>query len=291
MTPATLAPLINRLCIGELLTPGEALTLARYPLPVLTAGAKKLKDHFCGDNLRLCTALPLAAPRPETASIPAKETDPPVDPVLFLEKAAAAGVARCALLPGWNETLSPEDKDDALTRQCAFAAHLSKNSPLRLCLHNCRPMTYGDLSLYKAAGITWARLDLNCAAAADRTDRRGLYAALAAGFSGCSALTLDPGDSLDARIALLFELRDLGIRSIPIALSAAFCADGSSQLEQKKEALQAIALCRFIIPSADILITPELGRLFGDRRALLAAGTNGACVSLTAPESALPSPG
>jgi len=277
MTPTTLTPLINRLCTGELLTPDEALSLVQYPLPALTAGAKKIKEHFCSDSFQICTTLTTE----DLPSYSIPETTEPMDPVVFLEKAATAGIGHCAISPDWTENSSTGEKASAMTRQCALASHLSKHTPVRLCLHSHHPMAYGDYSLYKAAGITRARLDLTCVPTADAQDRKGLYAALASGFSGCSALTLDSGDSLEDRIAFLFELRILGIRSIPVVLSPDFCNDKKNDLTRKKEILQAIALCRFVIPDAGILITPDLDRLFGDRRALLTAGSNGICTSFS----------
>jgi biotin synthase len=107
-----------------------------------------------------------------------------------------------------------------------------------------------------------------------------LKIAKAAGMDLCSGGIFGMGESLVNRLQLAFELRDLGVLSIPVNILSPIESTPLADVEaiSLEDVLRSIALFRFINPLAVIRIAGGRGRLGQDQYKLFSAGANGAIV-------------
>ena len=101
-----------------------------------------------------------------------------------------------------------------------------------------------------------------------------------AGMDLCSGGIIGMGESLENRVALAFELRDLGVLSIPVNILSPIKSTPLERIEpiSLEDVQQCVALFRFINPRAVIRIAGGRGRFGMDQYSLFAAGANGAIV-------------
>ena len=107
-----------------------------------------------------------------------------------------------------------------------------------------------------------------------------LQTARTAGMSLCSGGIIGMGESMQDRIVLALELRELGIKSIPINILVPI--EGTPLAELKplplQEVLTTIALFRFINPDAVIRMAGGRQQLGKEQYRCFSAGANGAIV-------------
>ncbi len=107
-----------------------------------------------------------------------------------------------------------------------------------------------------------------------------LKVARAAGMDLCSGGIIGMGESEEQRLQLAFELRALGVLSIPINILSPIQDTPLQDIApiSLDEVLRCVALFRFINPGAVIRVAGGRGR-FGEKQyKLFAAGANGAIV-------------
>jgi biotin synthase len=107
-----------------------------------------------------------------------------------------------------------------------------------------------------------------------------LEIARAAGMSLCSGGIIGMGESMNDRIDLALELRQLGIKSIPINILTPIGGTPLAELQPLplQEVLTTIAVFRFINPDAVIRMAGGRQQLGADQYRCFAAGANGAIV-------------
>jgi biotin synthase len=107
-----------------------------------------------------------------------------------------------------------------------------------------------------------------------------LKIARAAGMDLCSGGIIGMGESLENRLQLAFELRDLGVLSIPINILSPIESTPLAVIEaiSLEDVLRCVALFRFVNPLAVIRIAGGRGRFEQDQYKMFAAGANGAIV-------------
>ncbi len=100
------------------------------------------------------------------------------------------------------------------------------------------------------------------------------------GMSLCSGGIIGMGETMEDRIDLAFELRDLGVQSIPINILTPIAGTPFADLEPLpvQEALTTIALFRLINPDAIIRMAGGRQLLEDDQYRCFTAGANGALV-------------
>jgi len=107
-----------------------------------------------------------------------------------------------------------------------------------------------------------------------------LEIARAAGMSLCSGGIIGMGESMNDRIDLALELRQLGIKSIPINILTPIPGTPLAELQplSLQEVLTTIAVFRFINPDVVIRMAGGRQQLGADQYRCFAAGANGAIV-------------
>ncbi len=107
-----------------------------------------------------------------------------------------------------------------------------------------------------------------------------LKRARAAGMSLCSGGIIGMGESMNDRIDMAFELRELSVKSIPINILTPIAGTPLAELTplSSTEVLTTVALYRFINPDAVIRMAGGRQQLGDDQYRCFAAGANGAIV-------------
>ncbi|AGF79924.1 biotin synthase [Desulfocapsa sulfexigens DSM 10523] len=101
-----------------------------------------------------------------------------------------------------------------------------------------------------------------------------------AGMDLCSGGIIGMGETLEHRLQLAFELRGLGVLSIPVNILSPIASTPLAHIEaiSLEDVLRCVALFRFVNPHAVIRIAGGRGRFGHDQYRLFAAGANGAIV-------------
>ncbi len=107
-----------------------------------------------------------------------------------------------------------------------------------------------------------------------------LKIARAAGMELCSGGILGIGESLKQRLELAFELRELGVESVPINILMPIKNTPFATISPiaKDDVLIAAAMFRLILPTAVIRIAGGRNHLGSEQRRLFTSGINGAIV-------------
>ncbi len=107
-----------------------------------------------------------------------------------------------------------------------------------------------------------------------------LHIARAAGMDLCSGGIIGMGETMENRVQLAFELRDLGVLSIPINILSPIESTPLADMEpvSLEEVLRCVAIFRFVNPHAVIRIAGGRGRFGKGQYRLFSAGANGAIV-------------
>ncbi|MDH3348074.1 MAG: biotin synthase BioB [Desulfobulbaceae bacterium] len=107
-----------------------------------------------------------------------------------------------------------------------------------------------------------------------------LEVARSAGMEVCSGGIIGMGESSEQRLALAFELRELGVRSIPINVLTPIPATPLGHLNalETEEVLRVIACFRFINPAAVIRLAGGRQLLVDEQYRCFSSGANGAIV-------------
>ncbi|HWR38441.1 MAG TPA: biotin synthase BioB [Patescibacteria group bacterium] len=278
---------------GYTLNRNDALALHRAPLEELCAAADEIRMHFCSNAFDLCTIINGKSGRcsenckycAQSASYQTKiEEYPLLDSVEIQQEAHSnenQGVLRFSIVTS-GRTLS----DAELDTLCEIYRNLRNGCHMTLCA------SHGLLSLeqfrkLKEAGVTRYHNNLE-------TSRRyfanictthtyddkiiTINNALAAGLEVCSGGIMGLGETAEDRIDMAFDLKALGIRSIPVNILNPI---PGTALEKAlpltaNEVRRVIAIYRFILPDAAIRLAGGRGLLPDKGRAAFQSGANAA---------------
>ncbi len=286
----------SRITEGEDLDQKTALVLARWPnQPKLWAAANRLRQLFQGDQLHLCSILNARSgnctedcrfcaqsARYRTGAAVYAMIDPQEALSMALDN-HAHGVHRLSLVTSGRSVdaaslaaFAPLYKEMAAKTSMKFCASLGlleqeqaqQLVTMGVSRYHCNLETSKEQFQHFCSTHTWE----------DKVQT--LKAAAKAGLSLCSGGIIGMGESMAERIDLAIELRDLGIRSIPINILTPIPGTPLAHLPPLalSEVLTSIALFRFLNPKAIIRIAGGRQQLGAEQYRCFSAGANGVMV-------------
>ena len=261
----------------------------------LCSVADEIRCHFMGDHFHLCSIINARSGNcTEDCRFCAQSaryqtgvaTYTSIDPELAMEIAMDNenhGVHRLSLVTSGHsvdkktlaelETLYQKINQQTSMDLCASMGFLDRN----LAEH----LTSMGVSRYHCnLEASEKRFPEICSSHTWQDKVKTLKIARLAGMSLCSGGIAGMGETMEERIDLAFELRQLGIRSIPVNILTPIPGTPLADLKPLplQEVLTTIALFRFINPDAVIRMAGGRQQLGSDQYRCFAAGANGAIV-------------
>lgn len=274
-------------------TKEEALALSQAPLEELCTAADELRQHFRGNDFDICTIINGKSGRcSENCKYCAQsahystaiEEYPLLDEERILQEAVyneAKGILRYAIVTS-GRNLS----DTELAVLCERYRALHDKCKISLCA------SHGLLSLeqfeqLKAAGVARYHNNLEtsrryfpqiCTTHTYDDKIKTIKNALAAGLDVCSGGIMGLGETMADRIDMALDLRQLGIKSIPInvlnPIKGTPLADTPKLTAE--EIRRIVAVYRFLLPDSSIRLAGGRGLLADKGRAAFRSGANAA---------------
>lgn len=267
---------------GELLTREQVGALKDEPLEELSAAADRIRRAFCGEDFDLCTIVNAKCGHcSENCRFCAQsghwglagETWPLMSTDELVEAAKkdeSAGTPRFSLVTS-GRRLTAKEVDAAVRALEEIGAH----TDLKLC-GSFGLLDQKDFEKLAAAGLKRVHCNLEasssyfpnlCTSHTWQEKKETLLAARRAGLELCSGGLFGAGETMDDRLDLAFELRELGITSVPMNRLVPIEGTPLQNLPvmDYDEFLRTVALFRFVLPTAFL-------RLAGGRGGMPDAG-------------------
>lgn len=284
---------IDQIFLNEFLSKKEVLKLLRVPVEQLCTAANAIRKYFCNDSFDICTIINAKS---GTCSENCKfcsqsshfNTESPEYDMLsqseILKDAKyneQKGVLRYSLVTS-GRRLSKTEVD----KVCQIYREISKTSNMALCASHGL-LEYEDFVKLYQAGVVRYHNNLEssrsffskvCTTHTYEDKLKTIRAAQKAGLKVCSGGIIGLGETMEDRIDMAFELRALGIKSVPINILNPIQGTpfGENKILSEDEILKTIAIFRFILPDAVIRLAGGRGLLKDKGKCAFLSGINGA---------------
>ena len=271
----------------------EAVDLYGSNLDELRLAANDLRTRFCGNSFDLCTIINGKSGscsedckycaqsvhyRTDIHEYPLMEAGTVLKEALYNE---IKGVLRFSIVTS-GRCLNDREVD-MITE---VYSTLSKNCSMSLCASHGL-LTFEQLKKLKASGVSRYHNNLEtsrryfpevCTTHSYEDKIRTIKDAFKAGLDVCSGGIMGLGESVEDRIDMAIELRNLGIRSVPINLLNPIKGTPTEGFPPitAGEAERIVATFRFILPDASIRMAGGRSLLRDNGKSLFLSGANAA---------------
>ena len=254
----------------------EALPLVEAELEALCRGADRIRSALCGSRADLCTIVngrsgqcgedckfcaQSCLYRTQAEEYPFLAED---EILAACRRDEAAGARRFSIVTA-GRSLKGEDLERALSAY----RRLRRETGVELCAsHGLQ--TQEEFERMKAAGVDPTHTYQ------DKVDN--IRRAQAAGLDVCSGGILGMGETWEDRIDMALDLAALGIGSIPLNILRPIPGTPFGDLEPitNEEVLRAVAIFRYLNPTAWIRMAAGRGQFSGGGAELFRSGANAA---------------
>lgn len=267
--------------------------LAEAPLEELCREADRLREKMCGNAFDLCTIVNGKSGRCSEdcrfcAQSSCHRTDIEEYPLMEKEKIRREaaynqnkGVVRFSVVTSGRHLTDRE-----VEQLCQTYEEISRSQTISLCASHGL-LTKDQFHRLKAAGVSRYHNNLEasskffsqiCTTHTQEDKRKAIWLAREAGLSVCSGGIIGMGETMEDRIDLALELRQLDVRSVPINILSPI--PGTPLADQKpltaEEVCRTVALFRFALPNASIRLAGGRGLLPDKGRKAFCSGANAA---------------
>lgn len=283
----------EKILSGGSVTREEALALESADVEELSRAADEIRRRFAGDGFDACTIINAksgcctenckfcaqsAAYRSGAKEYPLINAEEALREAQCSEE---RGIARVALVTSGRRLGAAEV--DAV---CEIYAALREKCGISLCASHGL-LTYKDFVKLRAAGVTRIHNNLEtsrrnfpnvCTTHSYDDKISAIKAAMRAGLEVCSGGIIGMGESFADRADMAFELRGLGVKSVPLNVLNPIPGTPYENLPRLAydDVRRAAALFRFILPDAAIRMAGGRGLLADKGRAVFRSGANAA---------------
>ena len=264
---------------GELIGKEEALFLAEEaPLNELTEAANEIRKHFCKNKFDICTIINGKSGKcSENCKFCAQSSfyNTKINEYSLLDSKSIVkeakynderGVLRFSIVTSGRK-LSDKEVDSV----CKSIREIGKNTSVSIC------GSFGLLSeeqykKLKEAGLTRVHNNLEtskrnfknvCTTHTFEEKIQAIKNAKNAGLNVCSGGIMGLGETMEDRIDMVLELRELGVLSIPVNMLNPIKGTPfeNNKLLTNDEMCRIVAVFRFLIPNAAIRLAGGRGLL------------------------------
>ena len=279
---------------GKLIGKEEALFLAKEaPLKELTEAANEIRKHFCEDKFDICTIINGKSGKcSENCKFCAQSSfyDTHIKEYSLLNSTAIVkeakynderGVLRFSIVTSGRK-LSDKEIDSV----CESIKEINKNTSVSVC------GSFGLLSeeqykKLKEAGLTRVHNNLEtsrknfkniCTTHTFDEKVQAIKNAKNAGLNICSGGIMGLGETMEDRIDMALELRELGVLSIPVNILNPIKGTPfeNNKLLTNDEICRIVAVYRFLIPNGAIRLAGGRGLLVDKGESCFLSGANAA---------------
>lgn len=281
----------TKVLAGYKINKQEAMGLLKVPLENLSLAADEIRKHFCGDKFDMCTIINGKSGRcSEDCKYCAQsayyktavKTYPLLNTNLILQEAQynyAKGVDRYAVV-----TSGKKLSDEEVEKLAKSLQEVKHKCGIKLCVSGG---LLNEEQFKKLNGIGVERIHNNletsrehfpdvCTTHTFDEKIEAIKAAQRAGMTVCSGGIIGIGETMEDRIDMALELRELEIDSVPINRLNPIPGTPFEHNEPitDDEMRRIVAIYRFILPTLFIRLAGGRG-LFADKgRACLQSGAN-----------------
>ncbi|MCR4943325.1 MAG: biotin synthase BioB [Clostridium sp.] len=288
-----LSELKNKILKGYKISKDEAINLLNEDLDKLCISADEIRKYFCGNNFDICTIINgkcgncsedcnYCAQSVKYNTNIEKHSLCTTETILKDAKYNAdKGIIRYSVVTSGRKLLKKD-----LDSLCRTYAEVKEKVNISLCASHGL-LNYEEFLKLKNSGVSRYHNNLEtsrnffpkiCTTHTYDEKIKAIKYAKEAGLEVCSGGILGLGESMLDRIDMLFELRELGIKSIPVNILNPIKGTPleSNKPLSEEEILRSIAIFRFIIPDAFIRLAGGRG-LFNDKgKSAFLSGANAA---------------
>ncbi len=288
-----LEKLKSKIMSGENITRAEALSLAKAPLEELCAAADEIRQAFCGSGFDICTIINGKSGRcSENCKFCAQssayntgiEEYPLLDDETVIKAAkhnAERGILRFSIVTS-GKRLSDADVD----RVCRIVRGIKAECSISVCV-SLGLLNEEQFGRLREAGVSRVHNNLEtsrrffpqiCTTHTYDEKIAAIKAAQAAGLSVCSGGIAGLGETFEDLIDMAIEIRELGVRSVPINMLNPIKDTPLENNERltNEDMRRICAIYRFINPSAAIRLAGGRIQLGDNGRACFKSGANAA---------------
>lgn len=271
----------------------QALELAEAPLQELCTAANEIRKHFCGNGFDICTIINAKSGKcSENCKFCAQsahyhtgaETYAMLDTQSIVAQAKnndSRGVLRYSLVTSGKRLTA-----DEVAQECESIRAVREQTGIAVCISNglLDEASYRKL---REAGATRVHNNLEtsrrnfpnvCTTHTFDEKCNAIRAAKAAGLSVCSGGIVGMGETMEDRIDLVLELRELDVHSIPVNMLNPVPGTPYEHVPKltNDDMCRIVAVFRFLIPDASIRLAGGRGLLPDKGRACFCSGANAA---------------
>ena len=278
---------------GYLITKEEALLLDQQPLEELTTGANEIREHFCQNNFDFCVIISGKGGRcsedckycaqsvnaqTEIGTFPLLSTDIILEDAKYIEE---KNIKRYSIVTSGRKLNTKEiEKVSQSIKELKSKTNLSLCSSFGL-------LNKEDLEVIKAAGMGRIHNNLEtsrnffpniCSTHTYEDKISSIKEAQKMGFAICSGGLFGLGESMEDRIDMVFDIRELGIKSIPVNMLNPIPGTpyGDRTPMTIDDICKIIAIFRFIVPYGYIRMAGGRGLLPEQGKKCFISGSNAA---------------
>lgn len=278
---------------GEYITKEEAMKLVSVDLEELCRAADEIREHFCGTVFDLCTIINGKSGRcsenckycaqagcytTQVEKYPLLSTE---EIVAEAEKNARQGVLRYSIVTS-GKKLSDKEVDQV----CESIREIKKRADIEVCA-SFGLLDEEQLRKIKQAGVSRVHNNLEtsrryfkevCTTHTYDEKIATIRAAKRVGLSVCSGGIMGIGESMEDRIDMVLEIRELGIKSIPVNMlnpipGTPYEKNERLSMEQMR---RIVAIFRFLVPDASIRLAGGRGLMEDKGESCFQSGANAA---------------
>ncbi len=283
----------SKIMSGDNITRAEALSLAKAPLEELCAAADEIRQAFCGSGFDICTIINGKSGRcSENCKFCAQssayntgiEEYPLLDDETVIKAAkhnAERGILRFSIVTS-GKRLSDADVD----RVCRIVRGIKAECSISVCV-SLGLLNEEQFGRLREAGVSRVHNNLEtsrrffpqiCTTHTYDEKIAAIKAAQAAGLSVCSGGIAGLGETFEDLIDMAIEIRELGVRSVPINMLNPIKDTPLENNERltNEDMRRICAIYRFINPSAAIRLAGGRIQLGDNGRACFKSGANAA---------------